>query len=109
VLDFVGMPATATMGIGALCKGGHYVLCGLFGGEVTLSWPPIAQRGISIRGSYVGSLRELKEVVALAQGGTLAPPPIELRPAAEAWRSLDDLRQGRITGRVVLDFEGAAG
>ncbi|MFN9774459.1 MAG: alcohol dehydrogenase [Burkholderiales bacterium] len=109
VLDFVGAPATATLGIGALCKGGHYVLCGLFGGEVTLSWPPIAQRGISIRGSYVGSLRELKEVVALAQSGKMAPPPIEVRPAADAWRSLDDLREGRITGRVVLDFDGVQG
>jgi D-arabinose 1-dehydrogenase-like Zn-dependent alcohol dehydrogenase len=109
VLDFVGMPATATLGIGALCKGGHYVLVGLFGGELTLSWPPIAQRGISIRGAYVGSLRELHEVVALARSGALAPPPIELRPAAEANRSLADLRDGRVSGRVVLDFEGVAG
>lgn len=105
-IDLVGMPATAALGIGALCKGGHYVLCGLFGGELTLSWPPIAQRGISIRGSYVGSLRELHEVVALARSGRLAPPPIEVRPAAEASRSLEDLRDGRVMGRVVLDFDG---
>jgi alcohol dehydrogenase/propanol-preferring alcohol dehydrogenase len=104
VLDFVGMPATTTLGTGALCKGGHYVLCGLFGGEVTMSLPPIAQRGISIRGSYVGSLRELHEVVALAKTGRLAPPPIEVRPAAEASRSMEELRDGRVSGRVVLDF-----
>jgi alcohol dehydrogenase/propanol-preferring alcohol dehydrogenase len=104
VLDFVGMPATTTLGTGALCKGGHYVLCGLFGGEVTMSLPPIAQRGISIRGSYVGSLRELHEVVALAKTGRLAPPPIEVRPASEASRSMEELRDGRVSGRVVLDF-----
>jgi D-arabinose 1-dehydrogenase-like Zn-dependent alcohol dehydrogenase len=106
VLDFVGMPATATLGIGALSKGGHYVLCGLFGGEVTLSLPPIAQRNISIRGSYVGNLRELREVVAIARRGHLAPPPIEVRPAADANRSMEALRDGLVIGRIVLDFEG---
>jgi len=108
-LDFVGMPATAQLGIGALCKGGHYVLCGLFGGELTLPLPPIAQRGISVRGSYVGSLRELHEVVALARSGRLAPSPIELRPAAEVNRSMQELRDGHVMGRIVLDFEGVQG
>jgi D-arabinose 1-dehydrogenase-like Zn-dependent alcohol dehydrogenase len=109
VLDFVGMPATAGLGIGALCKGGHYVICGLFGGELTLSLPPIAQRNISIRGSYVGNLRELREVVALARSGRLAPPPIEVRPAADANGSMEALRDGQVVGRIVLDFEGVDG
>jgi D-arabinose 1-dehydrogenase-like Zn-dependent alcohol dehydrogenase len=105
-LDFVGMPATATLGIAALAKGGHYVLCGLFGGEITLPLPPIAQRAIAVRGSYVGSLRELEEVVELARSGRLRPSPVELRPAADVNRCLDDLRAGRILGRAVLDFDG---
>ena len=105
VLDFVGMPATAGLGVGALAKGGHYVLCGLFGGEITLSLPPIAQRAMSLRGSYVGSLRELQEVVALARSGRLAPSPVEVRPAGEVNRSMEELREGRVFGRVVLDFE----
>jgi D-arabinose 1-dehydrogenase-like Zn-dependent alcohol dehydrogenase len=104
-LDFVGMPATANLGIAALAKGGHYVLCGLFGGEITLPLPPIAQRAISIRGSYVGSLGELREVVAFAQSGKLKPSPVETRPAAEVNRTMEELRDGKIIGRVVLDFE----
>jgi D-arabinose 1-dehydrogenase-like Zn-dependent alcohol dehydrogenase len=106
VLDFVGMPATANLGIGALAKGGHYVLCGLFGGELVHPLPPIAQRNISIRGSYVGSLRELQEVVALARSGRLAPSPVQVRPAGEVNRSMEELRDGHVLGRVVLDFEG---
>ena len=105
VLDFVGMPATATLGIAALAKGGQYVICGLFGGDITLPLPPIAQRAIAVRGSYVGSLRELKEVVELARSGRLQPSPVDLRPAAEVNRCLDDLREGRVLGRVVLDFD----
>ncbi|MEN9314688.1 MAG: hypothetical protein RIS35_1081 [Pseudomonadota bacterium] len=105
VLDFVGMPATANLGIAALAKGGHYVLCGLFGGEITLPLPPIAQRAISVRGSYVGNLQELREVVELARSGRLTPSPVEVRPASEVNRSMEELRDGKILGRVVLDFE----
>lgn len=104
-LDFVGMPATANLGIAALAKGGRYILCGLFGGEITLPLPPIAQRAMSVMGSYVGSLDELKALVALARSGRLAASPVEVRPAADVNRSMMQLRDGQVLGRVVLDFE----
>ncbi len=107
-IDFVGMPATANLGLAALRKGGRYVLCGLFGGELTHPLPPIAQRAIGIQGSYVGSLQELKEVVALAKKRKIKPTPIDTRPAEQVNRSLEELKAGRVLGRVVLDFETAA-
>jgi D-arabinose 1-dehydrogenase-like Zn-dependent alcohol dehydrogenase len=107
-LDFVGMPATAALGIAVLAKGGRYVVCGLFGGELTHPLPPIAQRAIGIVGSYVGNLQELREVVALAQEGKLKPTPVELRPIKEVNRTLDELKAGKILGRVVLDVNEAA-
>jgi D-arabinose 1-dehydrogenase-like Zn-dependent alcohol dehydrogenase len=106
-LDFVGAPATAMLGIGALRKGGRYVICGLYGGELVHPLPPIAQRAIGIIGSYVGNLQELREVVALAKKRKLKPLPVETRPAAEANAALEDLKAGRVVGRVVLDFETA--
>ncbi len=105
-IDFVGTPATAALGIAALRKGGRYVLVGLHGGELKHPLPPIAQRAIGIVGSYVGSLQELKEVVALAKKGKLKPMPVETRPAQEVNGALDDLQAGRVVGRVVLNFEG---
>ena len=107
-LDFVGMPATAALGIAVLAKGGRYVVCGLFGGELTHPLPPIAQRAIGIVGSYVGNLQELREVVALAQDGKLKLTPVELRPIKEVNRTLDELKAGKILGRVVLDVDEAA-
>jgi len=104
-LDFVGAPATAALGIGGLRKGGRYVICGLYGGELVHPLPPIAQRAIGIIGSYVGSLAELKDVVALAKKGRLKRAPVETRPADAANTALEDLKGGRIVGRVVLDFE----
>jgi D-arabinose 1-dehydrogenase-like Zn-dependent alcohol dehydrogenase len=107
-IDFVGSPATAALGIAALRKGGRYVLCGLYGGELTHPLPPIAQRAIGIVGSYVGSLQELKVVVALAKKRKLRATPVETRSADEANAALEDLKAGKVVGRIVLDFESVA-
>jgi len=53
-------------------------------------------------------VQELKEVVALAKKGKLKASPIEVRPAEQANAALEDLKAGRVVGRVVLDFEEAA-
>jgi len=107
-IDFVGSPASAALGIAALRKGGRYVLCGLYGGELVHPLPPIAQRAIGIVGSYVGSLQELKEVVALAKRRRIRPTPIDTRRAEEANAALEDLKAGRVLGRVVLSFESVS-
>lgn len=106
-IDFVGMPATFNVAYPALRKGGRYVICGLFGGEVTLSLPPIAQRAVGVVGSYVGNLQELKEVVALAKKKKLKATPVTLRSADEVNRILAELKAGKVLGRVVLDFEAS--
>ncbi|MGQ0511881.1 MAG: alcohol dehydrogenase [Betaproteobacteria bacterium] len=103
-IDLVGMPATAALGLGALRKGGRYVLCGLFGGELTHPLPPFAQRAIGLVGSYVGNLRELKEVVALARKKKLKPTPVSTRPEAEVNAVMEELKAGKVLGRVVLAF-----
>ena len=103
-IDLVGMPATAALGLGALRKGGRYVLCGLFGGELVHPLPPFAQRAIGLVGSYVGNLQELKEVVALAKKKKLKPTPVTTRPAAEVTAILEELKAGKVLGRVVLAF-----
>ena len=53
-------------------------------------------------GSYVGSPLEAREMLALVKAGKVAPIPVELRPLTAAGRTLDDLRQGKVVGRVVL-------
>ena len=108
VIDLVGMPATAQLGLGALRKGGRYVMVGLFGGELQHPLPPFALRAIGIVGSYVGNLQELREVVALARKKKLKKMPLSTRPASEVNAILEDLKAAKVLGRVVLDFESAA-
>ncbi len=101
-IDFVGNSASIEFGMAVLRKGGRLIVVGLFGGAITLATPLLPLRSISLIGSYVGSLEELKALVALAQAGKLGEIPVAPRPLAAAQATLDDLRAGRILGRAVL-------
>src|SRR5262245_34937435 len=100
-VDFVGAGETAKLALGALRKGGKLILVGLFGGEIELSIGPTILRAITVQGSHVGSVAQLKEVVALAREGKIKPIPIEVRPLVQVSQTLDELKAGSVVGRVV--------
>lgn len=102
VIDLVNGTSTAAFGFAALRKGGKLIQVGLFGGELTLPLPMMAMRGLTVQGSYVGNPKELRALVALAQDGKLQPTPITQVPQASANEALMRLRDGKVTGRVVL-------
>ncbi|MBL6750671.1 MAG: alcohol dehydrogenase catalytic domain-containing protein [Nevskia sp.] len=101
-IDFVGASSTADFGIAALRRGGTFVGVGLMGGETVISTVLLVLRNICIRASYVGSLEDLKELVALARSGKVSPLPMELAPMADVKSALARLRQGQVKGRLVL-------
>ncbi|MEZ5650532.1 MAG: alcohol dehydrogenase [Burkholderiaceae bacterium] len=103
--DFVGVAQTAQLGQAVLRKGGRYVLVGLYGGEITVSLVALAQRAMTIQGSYVGSLAELEEVVALARSGKLKSIPVETVPLEQVSEVLDQLKAGTIIGRKVAKID----
>ena len=103
-VDFVGAGETANLALSALRKGGKLILVGLFGGEIPLSIGSTILRAITVQGSHLGSVEELKAVVALARAGKIKPIPIETRPLAEVSRTLDELKAGRVVGRVVAEI-----
>jgi propanol-preferring alcohol dehydrogenase len=102
VIDLVGSAATARLGLESLTKAGKLIIVGLYGGEITLSLPPFPMRAISIQGSYTGSLTETAELIALVQRTGLPPVPVATRPLDDVNEVLNDLRAGKIIGRVVL-------
>jgi D-arabinose 1-dehydrogenase-like Zn-dependent alcohol dehydrogenase len=103
-VDLVGATETASLALGALRKGGRLILVGLYGGEISLSLVATIQRALTIQGSYVGTVGELKEVVTLARQGKLKPIPIRKRPLSEVSRTLDELKAGAVVGRVVVEI-----
>ncbi len=102
VVDFVGSESSFAFANAAIRKGGRIIVVGLFGGAMTMPIPMFPLKPFSIIGSFVGSLPEAEEMMALVRAGKVGAIPVETRPLSDANRTLDDLRNGRITGRVVL-------
>jgi D-arabinose 1-dehydrogenase-like Zn-dependent alcohol dehydrogenase len=50
----------------------------------------------------VGSLNELRELIALVQKTGLPSVPIRKQPLADAGTALEELKAGKVVGRVVL-------
>jgi len=102
VLDLVGATPTVTLAMASAARGGHIVICGLMGGDLTLALPVIPMRPLTLQGSYVGTLEELQELVALARRTKMASIPVTRRPLDQANAAMEDLHHGRIVGRTVL-------
>jgi propanol-preferring alcohol dehydrogenase len=102
VLDLVGATSTVTLALDSCARGGHVVIVGLMGGEITIALPTIPMRPLRIEGSYVGTLDELRELVALMRDGKIRPMPVSRRPLDEVNDALQALQAGRVVGRQVL-------
>lgn len=102
VIDFVGSQSTAELGIAVLRRGGQHISVGLLGGAVTVSLPLLALRSVTLTGSYIGSLGELRELIALLKVRGPYPLPTTERPLDQVDEALADLRSSRVLGRTVL-------
>jgi len=102
VVDFVGSGQTVNLAVNSAIKGGTVVIVGLYGGDITMPTPYFPLRALTVRGSYVGSQTEMAELIDLVKRTGLPPVPIKTRPLEEVNATLNDLRAGKIVGRVVL-------
>src|SRR5437868_96614 len=94
---------TMEFGVNILKKGGKLVMVGLYGGAHPISTVLFPFKMMTVEGSYVGTLDDLRELLSLVQAGKVPPIPIETRPADQASAALSDLKSGgKVRGRVVL-------
>jgi len=98
--DFVGAGSSFDFAFGALRKGGRMVVVGLLGGATRLAPAMLALKAVTVAGSYVGSLDEFAQLLALARD--LPPLPVEPLPLEAAPVGLERLRRGGVVGRLVL-------
>jgi alcohol dehydrogenase, propanol-preferring len=102
VVDFVGTPETAQLGLDLLRKGGSLVVIGLHGGNWPLALPFLPLRNISLVGSLTGTLDETRDVIEFVRRRRPPRVPIQARPLHEANAALEDLARGVPAGRQVL-------
>ena len=108
VVDFVGAGSSFTFGFGALRKAGKLICVGLLGGATPVVPAMVSMKAVSVIGSYVGSLAEMQELMAIARTGVLPDMPLTEQPLANATAALEDLRAGRVRGRIILKTGAAA-
>ena len=93
-----------TQGVGMTRKFGCCVLVGLPPGEFPRPLFDVVANCISIRGSFVGTRRDMAEALAFAAAGKVKAD-IELQPLSAINDVLRRLAQGEVPSRVVLDFD----
>jgi alcohol dehydrogenase, propanol-preferring len=59
----------------------------------------------SVMGTAMGSIDDLREVVAMARAGKLHPIPTERFPIDRANEALMKLHDGKVRGRIVLEHD----
>jgi alcohol dehydrogenase, propanol-preferring len=101
-IDFVGSDKSLNFATGVLAKGGKVVVTGLLGGGYATAVAMFPLKAMTIEGTQTGRLDEARELIDLVRAKNIPPPPIAERPLDQASQTLDDLRAGRIVGRVVL-------
>lgn len=101
-VDFVGSGKSLNFATSVLAKGGKVVVTGLIGGGYSTGAAMFPLKAMTIEGTQTGTLAEARELIDLVRAKNIAPPPIAERPLAQASATLDDLRAGKIVGRVVL-------
>ena len=102
-IDLVGAGTSVQFAIDCgVPKGAKVVVVGLIGGAITLPTPMIPQRALTIQGSYVGSLRELDDLMRFVAGSKPATVPTVRMPLGQANAALESLKAGKVVGRIVL-------
>jgi len=100
--DFVGSDTSLNFATSVLAKGGKVMVTGLIGGAYTTAVAMFSLKAMAIEGTQTGTLAEARELIDLVRAKNIPPPPIAERRLNQASATLDDLRAGKIVGRVVL-------
>ncbi|HEX6290076.1 MAG TPA: alcohol dehydrogenase AdhP [Herpetosiphonaceae bacterium] len=89
--------------IGMLRRGGTCVLVGLPPGDFSTPIFDVVLRRLTIRGSIVGTRKDLQEALEFAAAGKIQATT-EVEPLEAINSVFDRLRSGDVQGRVVLQF-----
>lgn len=102
VVDFAGNEKSMAFAMGVLARGGKIVISGLMGGNFSIPMVQWVYKRMTIEGFITGTLAEANELMALARAGKVKPTPMKEEPMADAQKWIDQLRAGKVVGRIML-------
>jgi len=100
-IDFVGSPATLDFAMRSAGKSATIIVVGLFGGALSLSTALLPSRNLTLRGSYVGTLNEMRDLLGQLQEREVLRVPLERIPLRDINVALEALSAGTAGGRFV--------
>jgi alcohol dehydrogenase len=102
IVDFAGNENSMAFAVAAVARGGKIVVSGLMGGNFSLPMVQWIYKRMTIEGFMVGTLAEGQELMALARAGKIKPTPMKEEPMGDVQKWIDQLRAGKVVGRIVL-------
>jgi alcohol dehydrogenase len=102
IVDFAGNEKSMAFAVAVVARGGKIVISGLMGGNFSLPMVQWVYKRMTIEGFMVGTLAEAHELMALARAGKIMPTPMKEQPMGEVQKWIDELRAGKVVGRIVL-------
>lgn len=107
IVDHVGVD-TLPKGIWALAKGGRLVTCGVTSGaQMEINFAPIFFKSLSILGSTMGGLGEVKQLANLVFAGKLVPIVDSRFPLSEVVSAHRRVSERKVFGKVLLQVSDA--
>lgn len=100
--DFVGADATLELAVKSTRACGKVTQVGLAGGAARLKVLDNSAFEVQFEATLWGTIKELREVVALAESGTLSPIPIETANLEHINDVYRRLKHGEVAGRIVM-------
>jgi propanol-preferring alcohol dehydrogenase len=100
--DFVGSDATLAAAIASTRSLGKVSQVGLAGGSVRMKVLENARFEVAVEATLWGTLKELREVIALAESGRLTPIATEHVALDQIGDAYTRLKAGRVSGRLVI-------
>ena len=99
-------PKIFRQSIDMLRRGGTCSLVGLPPGDFPTPIFDVVLKRITVRGSIVGTRKDLQQSLQFAAEGKVKPT-VETQPLDAINEVFDRLKRGQINGRVVLNLEAA--
>jgi propanol-preferring alcohol dehydrogenase len=100
--DFVGSDATLSLAIASTRALGKVTQVGLAGGTARLKVLENSAFEVQFEATLWGTIKELREVLALAESARLSPIPLEFEPLDRINEAYTRVRTGQVAGRVVI-------
>jgi propanol-preferring alcohol dehydrogenase len=100
--DFVGTASTLALAVGATRSPGKVSQVGLAGGAARMKVLENTRFEVLFEATLWGTVKELREVIALAESGRLTSIPIEVVPLDRINDVYARLKRGDVRGRAVI-------